>query len=416
MTIKYLKHSFIIVASVIALTTCKQNTNNNKVLYPYMVYNDSINDNVWGYMDSIGNTVIKPQFHNAKPFVNGYAKVFVCKQRGYSNYGAFGLINKSGNMVIPAEYEKIGDYSNGLIRLSHPKKRDNNKYIDGYHDINGELSIACRLDDFCWNQNSDFSEGLAVVCPPITLEQSKKLQEGEEFTEFLEKLGAKGQGKIYSTQNLYGYINKQGKLIIPNKFDYAKSFSQGLAIARKYPQKKMGYINKSGKFSIEPKFEFGRSFSEGVAAVVINNKYGFIDKNGDMIIQPTYSMVGDFNEGFAWAEKDNKYGFINKEGKVVIDFIYDFVTDFSEGLAAVGRGDYINNEWGFINSKGEQTIDFLFVKELNDLKFKNGLCVVSVNINVNGVSETRTGYINKKGEWVYDPVKGYWNSFSYNIL
>ncbi|MCT4636159.1 MAG: WG repeat-containing protein [Bacteroidales bacterium] len=416
MNIKYLKYTIIIVVSVLTLSNCKQNTSNNKILYPYMVYNDSIKSNIWGYMDSLGNTVIKPQFHNAKPFVNGYAKVFVCKQRGYTNYGAFGMIDKDGNMIIPAEYEKIGNNSYGLIRLSHPKKRDNKKYIDGYHNKNGELSIACRLDDFCWNQNSDFSEGLAVVCPPVTSKQYKKLKEGKELTEFLEKLGAKGQGKIYSTQNLYGYINKQGRLIIPNKFDYAKSFSQGLAVVRQYPQKKMGYINKSGEFIINPEFKFARSFSEGFAAVLINNKYGFINKEGEVVIQPTYKEVGDFNEGLAWVEKDNKYGFINTKGEVVIDFKYDFVTDFSEGLVAVGKGDYINNKWGFINAKGEQIIDLKFIKELNDLKFKHGLCVVSVNIKVNGTTETRTGYINKKGEWIYQPVKGYWNSFSYNIL
>ena len=49
----------------------------------------------------------------------------------------------------------------------------------------------------------------------------------------------------------WGYIDRQGKMVIPPGFDYAGSFSGGLAEIRK--KERQGYIDTSGKVVWESK-------------------------------------------------------------------------------------------------------------------------------------------------------------------
>ncbi|NLP47209.1 MAG: WG repeat-containing protein, partial [Epulopiscium sp.] len=84
----------------------------------------------------------------------------------------------------------------------------------------------------------------------------------------------------------WGYINKEGDMIIPIQFDAAAPFREGLAAVRMGDSKngKWGYINSKGEFEIEPKFDGTHFFSEGLAAIRVGDeatgKWGFIDKEG----------------------------------------------------------------------------------------------------------------------------------------
>ena len=62
---------------------------------------------------------------------------------------------------------------------------------------------------------------------------------------------------------------------------------------------KYGYIDKNGKVVIEPQFDYAYPFSEGLAHVNKDAKYGFIDKSGKVVIEPQFDEAGAFSEGFA---------------------------------------------------------------------------------------------------------------------
>jgi hypothetical protein len=59
---------------------------------------------------------------------------------------------------------------------------------------------------------------------------------------------------------------------------------------------KYGYIDKDGNVIIQPLFDQAFDFSEGYARVVIGKKYGFIDKNGTIAIKPEYEYASDLHE------------------------------------------------------------------------------------------------------------------------
>jgi hypothetical protein len=152
----------------------------------------------------------------------------------------------------------------------------------------------------------------------------------------------------------YGYINKDGILIIKPQYDDVDFFSEGLSAVNK--DGKWGYIDETGKEIIPLKFvtEGNRRFSEGLALVATGEqphiKYGFIDKTGKIIIEPKFEFCGFFSEGLAFAVVGNKRGFINLQGEWIIPPKFELAQWFSEGLAPVRLP---GEQWGYIDKKGE---------------------------------------------------------------
>ena len=93
--------------------------------------------------------------------------------------------------------------------------------------------------------------------------------------------------------NGVGYINDEGRLVIPCNFDLAHQFSEGFALVKpKGKNQGYGYIDKTGAMIINPIFNHAEDFKNGLAEVRIGKeldefKYGYINKNGDYVWEPT---------------------------------------------------------------------------------------------------------------------------------
>src|SRR5256885_12697271 len=62
---------------------------------------------------------------------------------------------------------------------------------------------------------------------------------------------------------------------------------------------KYGFMDKEGKVVINPQFESVSDFSEGMAMVRIGAKCAYIDTTGRMVINPQFEGCFDFSEGLA---------------------------------------------------------------------------------------------------------------------
>ncbi len=96
-------------------------------------------------------------------------------------------------------------------------------------------------------------------------------------------------------------------------------------------------------------------------------------------------------------------GYINKEGEIVIRPMFrhsNWISSgyFKEGLAAVRNFSYDCDhncgKWGYIDKSGKLVIDYKFDK-VN--AFNNGYARIMYN--------GKTGYVDKKGIWVWKPTK-----------
>jgi hypothetical protein len=186
-------------------------------------------------------------------------------------------------------------------------------------------------------------------------------------------------------QDLWGFIDSSGKVVIDFKFDFSEAFGDGLAAVM--VGQKFGYIDKSGAFAVKPKFDDAWSPTGGRGLVKIKEKFGFIDLEGRLVVKPKYIDANFFSEGLAAVNDKGKWGYIDTKGKLVITPAYRSAGSFVEGLAAVRWG----LKYGYIDNSGKVIIQPQFDKALS---FHEGLAAVLVG--------EKFGYIDKSGRMVIE--------------
>lgn len=145
----------------------------------------------------------------------------------------------------------------------------------------------------------------------------------------------------------WGYVNGDGKLVIPPRFDSAMPFSEGLAAVSEAGR--FGYIDSWGGYAIYPEFASARCFSEGLAAVVFSVRWGYIDREGRFRINPLYDECADFSEGLAAVRWRGRWGFIDASGAFAIRPRFDSARDFRHGWAEVK----LDERWGKTDRNGD---------------------------------------------------------------
>ncbi|KYC35379.1 hypothetical protein WA1_06015 [Scytonema hofmannii PCC 7110] len=178
-------------------------------------------DDKWGYINTNGTIVIQPQFDEAHKFTQKLAPV--------KTNGKWGYIDTNGTIVIQPQFDNAGSFSEGLAPI-----KTNGKW--GYIDTNGTIVIQPQFDDAKVDRYSKFRCDLA--------ETPKNLNSGNL-----------GEMICQNLENRYG-------------------FSEGLASVT--IKDKWGYINKEGEIVIQPKFTRVSKFSERLGAVCNDNKCGYI--------------------------------------------------------------------------------------------------------------------------------------------
>ena len=230
----------------------------------------------------------------------------------------------------------------------------------------------------------------------ITKELSEAVHSYNEISNFHQGLAGVCKGEMW------GFINSEGKEVVPCQYERIQDFNEGLACVRK--DGKWGYINKNGNVVIPFKFIAAGSFSEGLACFYLDtaeHHLGFIDKKGNVVIPAKYYgeyeseglfSTPSFKNGicqvysennsvdkklfidskgnvleikesennniekpeFLVYEEDGKYGIKDSANNVIVSAKYSNIGSFSEGLADV----YLYGEktiCGFVDKKGNDT-------------------------------------------------------------
>lgn len=162
-------------------------------------------------------------------------------------------------------------------------------------------------------------------------------------------------GKRISDKLKYGFIDKDGKEIIPFIYDEANNFVNGLALVRK--NGKRGYIDKDGKEVIPLIYKYAVPFFGNMALVSKDaNKCYYIDRSGKMIAPFDFVYANIFSmtkEGIIVWNDDKKQGFVNNEGKLVLPCIYDDISlGYCDDLLCVQK----DNDFGYYNTTGKEIV------------------------------------------------------------
>lgn len=149
------------------------------------------------------------------------------------------------------------------------------------------------------------------------------------------------------------------------------------------PESKWGYINKNGAMVIKNIYDDCRDFIDGVAIVNLKGKWGYIDTNGELLIDHKYMEAGSFKSGLALVKDfEGRTYFINKEGKEILSFEADKIKEFEHGLSLCMKG----NLWGAYDTNGKEIISakYMRLKVLNENHLVAKLTSKSILLDHNG--------------------------------
>lgn len=334
---------------------------------------EDVGHRVYGYVDTQGVVVIAPAYLDALPFREGLAAVRVAAGWGY--------IDARGHWVIPARYLAAGSFANGRALVRDPSGSW------GYLDRSGRAVIAPQYESasaflgdrayVTWpdehvqlidrdgrvvsesnSTGADWSD--AYGAEPSLSDKSYWGVNSRRFTEAaLEAIRTDGLVPLEfegpDNEELSGYVNLSGKLVIEPGFDEANPFVDGRALVKK--DGKWGFIDRTGRVVVP--FEFDSAllrFSRDRSVAVRDKHAWLIDTTGrqvaDLGAWPWPEMGKDdefetllyhigfsdfFADGLIPWQQGGRWGYVGIDGHWIIEPRYESAQPFQGGTASVQR-------------------------------------------------------------------------------
>ena len=259
------------------------------------------------------------------------------KNTAYANYsvirqnGKYGIIDYSGNMVVPAEYDDYYTCWCGEVTLFNIINEKNDEYeycsIDSSNQV---VYYAAEHHDsspkYYWNSNEE-----KIYVKDADEEQGEEYT-GKKAVVVCEADVKKSDNGFYDispvSEPLYG-LAKKDKLILDMQYTdfYAPAYKgAGLTcIAFENDEGKWGYVGSDGKTIIDFKCDGDMSaycgkviddemavhpylFTDDYLPVSIDSSYGYYDIDGNCIVKPDQARPA--HNGKAWVMKSGKWGVI----------------------------------------------------------------------------------------------------------
>ncbi len=148
----------------------------------------------------------------------------------------------------------------------------------------------------------------------------------------------------------WGFINKDGKTIIPFSYKTVKNFSDNYAFVQLFDNS-WKLINQSDKVIHEVKGQSFTQVQEDMFAVKSIKGWQFINAATNDSIDQAFFKVNDFKNGLCIVKNHENYGVINKSGDAVLEFKYDKITHDTEAGRFIGK---VGKQYVLINESGKR--------------------------------------------------------------
>lgn len=297
----------------------------------------------------------------------------------FENNGKYGLKDRNGEIIIPAEYDSINT-SGWVGRGWNIKKED--KW--GAVNERGEWIFDCEYDSIVAHPNGGHfltKNGKVGFCD----------SSGNMVTDFIyDKLdyqyGAGWEGAIAKLNGKWGCIDNTGEITIPIIYDSVYLGHKGVVRIEKGG--KYGFINTVDNISIPIEFEssgFTWFSSSDEIMVKKNGFWGVIDNKGKIVIPFSFDSINIDERNIYRVSKDGVYGIISQDGTELFPFKYKYLDRFGENIA------YAKNEaglYGYVDKEDNVLIDF---------KYKDARSFYGYEYAAVCIEKGKWGVIDKKG-------------------
>lgn len=200
-----------------------------------------------------------------------------------------------------------GFFDSNILALKIDGK-DEFAFLINENKYSGELNSIEKVTDFLERKYLN-------IIPQDQIEYHNTNQESTIAHMKLDK----NLNPVVNAEWKYGYMDRQGILIINYKYDMAYDFKEDMALVYLLGTKAdfYGFIDEKGNEIIPLKYEFAESFSEGLCLAKQNNKFGFLNKSGETIITFRFDDADSFDHGKARVKVDGRTFFIDKIGNEI---------------------------------------------------------------------------------------------------
>ncbi|SFF02579.1 WG containing repeat-containing protein [Chitinophaga sp. CF118] len=319
-----------------------------------------------GYLDTDGNIVVPLDFD----YVYHPQKKLVSVTSGMKK-GVYDIEQKK--LLIPAEYESIDEFPDSTLFNAVQKN------FTGLIDFSGKIICPVKYDviyalngdNFLLEKKEPITSAITydlfnrhtLQTTPLPYDNVRPAGEGLLLivtTKGKQKLLDAATGKIiqgeYSEDNFpdsintfdnhlsaiiknnkTGYINAEGKIVVPIQYDHTTSFHNGVAMVIKEDDSNgtllYGFINSTGKIIVPVTYPFDNEkdvydyFQEGFLLLTKkNNGYllGYAQHDGHILIAPEYSKIIPEKNGNGYlVERDRKFGILDSTGREILSPSFD---------------------------------------------------------------------------------------------
>src|SRR5271165_2074809 len=160
----------------------------------------------------------------------------------------------------------------------------------------------------------------------------------------------------------FSLMTNDGKSLSNEVYQNALPFREGLAAVQQHG--KWGFIDENGKTVVPLRFADARSFSGGLARVRLtaDGSWGYLDHAGKMAIPPWFEYADDFAEGLALVgNSDDGFWYIRSDGAEAFPNRFILATHFFKGLAHVQLLDFEGGEdeiFAYIDKAGHTVFSY----------------------------------------------------------
>lgn len=294
-------------------------------------------DDLYGFIDVIGNWIIRPQFTEVTPFRYNLSVVIDTNEK-------VGAINLFGEWVLESRFDDVQIINDDWLWVK---------------DDSGWILYQISKNKFSqehFSQAGEFIDGLAIVSSQsefalIDLQGNKLLSFEEKIERFGDLYSVRWNDSnalitelnepvlpynnyIFGTYNakgltpfllngLIGYLDRYGKVVISNRLDTYPNWQTFAGFvnnhAKVYQQKskKFGLIDLTGNFVLPPKYN-DISFFSDVIAVQTNEKWEYINKNGQRMNIGTFDRAESFVDSAGIVVSNGLYGLIGIQGQELL--------------------------------------------------------------------------------------------------
>lgn len=304
---------------------------------------------------------------------------------------SYGLLNRQGKVVLPAEYSYISEFQSGLAIISKNDSvpvEDYSITATKYGVINekGEIVVPCKYSD------------LGII-------NGNLIKVAEEYK--------------------YGILNVSGKQMLEVVYDEIGPLKNGMAKIRK--GNKWGFINASGNMVLDCNNYYVSDFSKNRALVYNPGKLYYIDNKGQSLENAAFGIskynpdesktvfIGELDENGVMNKETTPlyYGLIDLDGKEIIPCIKNQILYIGNHIYGVedsaGYWNIVNNTGQKINSTNYSGIDNFYL----------GLAKVSVSsadeYDEYGYTLRKYGYIDETGKEVVPAIYDEISKISDNV-